>query len=411
MRRPVRRVGRALAALLLATGLGAVAACGSDSVAAVSDPEIDLATLDVGSYETQPKQFQPANRLMVARYFEAQRMAGFVPLPYEIDSSLRVNDTRASQAFLEPEEGNSTLAMHTYLTSTGFASDTKGFVAGFASTGRTDDDANIGNSLSTSVLLFDSDASATAAAAALSAREWQATYDGSPIVVESLSSPMHASAVVRWQPAKQALAAWYATGRYVIVAIAQSEENRVLKHSDQQLLLNLTDRSVTATTERLRSFQPTPVDQLPTMDLDPTGMYRRTLSRTTEDYYTGPPGVYSLAGDLHLMGDPLELRGHYEQAGVDAVAWGATRVIRTRDIGSAQRLLDELSYGRYYRTAAGPAALPTARCVTYRGPSTGAIANYCWVTRDRYVAMAWGEQMPDVQQRISAQYALLVNSK
>ncbi|QLY31874.1 hypothetical protein H0264_06085 [Nocardia huaxiensis] len=407
----MRVLGRRLAALLLVTGVGAAAACGSEPAAAVTDPEVDLAALDVGGYNTQPKEFQPKNRVMVARFFEAQRMAGFIPAPFEIDPSLRVNQTTTTHAFLEPEEGKSTLAMHTFLKSDGFNSDTKGFVAGFASTGQTDDDPNIGNALSTSVLLFESDSAATAAAAALSVREFQEPYDRSPNVVETLKSAVHANAVVRWQPSKQALAAWYSTGRYVIVTIAQSEENRVLKVSDKDLLLNLADKSITATSDRLRSFQPTPVDQLATMELDPTGMYRRTLWRTSEDYYHGPPGVYSLAGDLHLMSEPAELRAQYDEAGVDAVSWGATRVIRAKDIDAAQRLREQLSYDKYFRTAAGPAALPSARCATYVGPSTGAIPNYCWVSRDRYVAMAWGEQMSDVQQRISAQYALLVNSR
>ncbi|WP_455749665.1 DUF7373 family lipoprotein [Nocardia salmonicida] len=40
-----------------------------------------------------------------------------------------------------------------------------------------------------------------------------------------------------------------------------------------------------------------------------------------------------------------------------------------------------------------------------------AIRFYCAVSYDRYAAYVWSNQLLDAQQRISAQYALLVNAE
>ncbi|MEV6771306.1 hypothetical protein AB0N05_22065 [Nocardia sp. NPDC051030] len=404
----VRR--RALAVILLAMTVGVVSSCDSGSDATQADPVIDVSKLDVGSYRAEPKDFAPKNTQFVARVFEAERMGRVLPLPSEVDPTLKVNRDDWTHVFLAPDEAH-TSPMYAWLRKDGFAEDAKGFVAGFAATGQTGEDVRVSDTESTSVLLFESDQAATAASDALARRGWNLTAYEDGTQVEPARSVMHPDAVTSWVPSQQMLASWYATGKFVIVAIAESEENRKLKVSDQSRLLALTDRAITVTSDRLKSFQPAPPDQLTSVPMDPDGMLRMSLERPDGDSYQNMPGVYDLAGYLHFTRDPAKARSTYENFGIDRVSSYGSELFRTRDAAAAKDFLATELVDKFKRHAESPAGLPNARCNQYHGPE-GKLATpfYCYVAFGRYVAMTYGSQLADAQQRISAQYAILARS-
>lgn len=407
----MRTFSRASQALVLATALVAgTAACGGDSGAG-SDPEpvVDLAALEVGSYRTQPKAFEPKNRQFVGRFFEAEALASVMPLTVEIDQSMKVNRPDVVHAFLAPGESHAG-PMFTYLDQTGFDTDAPGFVGGFASTGQTDSDQGIGNSMSASVLLFETEAQATAAASALAARGFYKT-GGQPEDVTAVKSAKYPDTAFSFHSEKKALAGWYATGKYVIVPVVDSAEDKQLGVSEPDKLLGLAENAIRVVADRLRAFQPTPPDQLAQRVSDPDQMLYRTLPKPDGDSYERPPGVYSAAADLHFAEYPERTRALYERTGVDLVGYGATQLVRTRDAAAAKQYLADVTADKYMVEAEAPKGLPGARCQKYRGPIANAVPYYCYVSYDRYVGFAFASLLPEAQQRISAQYAILANSK
>lgn len=391
--------------MLVAGGTG----CGSDSGPAAPEPVVDLAQLDVGGFATQPKRFEPKDRRMVGRYFEAEALGGVVPLTVEMDPSLKVNRQEVVHAFIEPGESHLS-PMFYYLPTTGFDSDAAGFVAGFTSTGQSETDWHIGNSMSVSVLLFETEGQAAAAAKALSARGFYNNPDR-PAEILPVKSSKYPDVIFSFRTDVKAVAGWYATGKYVIVPVAESPEDAQLNVSAPEKLLSLVESAIRVVSERVRNFTPTPVDQFSQRNLDPDDMLFRTLPRAAGDSYKQPPGVYDATTDLHFAEFPDRTRAMYDRAGVDRIGYGATQVVRARDAAAADGYLAEVTIDKYMVDVEAPKGLPGARCRKYRGPEQNAVPYYCYAAYDRYVGFASASQLGEAQQRISAQYAILANSK
>ncbi|MFF2552642.1 hypothetical protein ACFVUS_16670 [Nocardia sp. NPDC058058] len=386
----------------------AIAGCGTESTAAEQDPPVDLNALDVGGYQHEPMDFAPKSRPFVSRVFEAERLGAYVPLASEIDPGLKVNRADSVHAFLGPDEAHPS-PMYAWLKKDGFGDDAKGFIAGFATKGESSDDYTISYSVATSVLLFDSDRSASTAATALAARGWSSV--SGDIQVEPVRSAAHPEAISSWRPDAQVLASWYATGRFVIVALAESMDNRTLKISDRSQLQSLTDRAITVTSERIKTFQPTAPDRIGDSPLDPDGLLRISLRRPDGDSFTNMPGVYSSAAFLHLDDHPATTKPQFDRYGVDRIAVDAMRLYRTRDAQAAKQFVAEIAIEKFTRRTGSPTGLPTAQCREYHGPEHLTYPFYCYVAFGRYVAMNWGSQLSEVHQRISAQYSILARSK
>ncbi|WP_425296810.1 DUF7373 family lipoprotein [Nocardia cyriacigeorgica] len=220
------------------------------------------------------------------------------------------------------------------------------------------------------------------------------------------------AAHVRWQPGQQTLASWLAQDEFVIVTIAYNAEALMLGESDLPGLSALAEKAITATSTSLEKFEPTPADKLMENSIDPDGMRSISLARPMGDSFVNVPGTYDLHGSLHFPTDPVERKQELVDAGVDRVAHDAGELYRTADAESAQELKDKSSQlNRMFRSAPAPKGLPQATCTEYKGPAQGAIRFYCHVAFDRYYAFMAAEQLLDAQQRISAQYAILANSK
>ncbi|MBF6099182.1 hypothetical protein IU510_13955 [Nocardia cyriacigeorgica] len=395
---------RAVIGLLLACAVVATS-CGSDTEAAA--PAVDLTQLDVGGYPTLPRQLGAPKNKDVPRLVEAQRLANIMPLPVEIDPRFGYQGP-GTRTFLLPGEAHLS-PIHRWISEEHFADDAKGFISGFSATAQSTKASALATTLSSNVLIFTDAAAATDAAAKLSRARFLRDDKGP---VEPVKLDTFPAAHVRWQPSQQTLASWLAQDEFVIVTIAYNAEALMLGESDLPGLSALAEKAITATSTSLEKFEPTPADKLMENSIDPDGMRSISLARPVGDSFVNVPGTYDLHGSLHSPTDPVERKQELVDAGVDRVAHDAGELYRAADAESAQELKDKSSQlNRMFRSAPAPKGLPQATCTEYKGPAQGAIRFYCHVAYDRYYAFMAAEQLLDAQQRISAQYAILANSK
>ncbi|WP_280205644.1 DUF7373 family lipoprotein [Nocardia cyriacigeorgica] len=395
---------RAVIGLLLACAVVATS-CGSDTEAAT--PAVDLTQLDVGGYPTLPRQLGAPKNKDVPRLVEAQRLANIMPLPVEIDPRFGYQGP-GTRTFLLPDESHLS-PIHRWISEEHFADDAKGFISGFSATAQSTKASALATTLSSNVLIF-TDAAAAPQAAAKQSRARFLRDDKGPVEPAKLNK--FPAAHVRWQPGQQTLASWLAQDEFVIVTIAYNAEALMLGESDLPGLSALAEKAITATSTSLEKFEPTPADKLMENSIDPDGMRSISLARPMGDSFVNVPGTYDLHGSLHFPTDPVERKQELVDAGVDRVAHDAGELYRTADAESAQELKDKSSQlNRMFRSAPAPKGLPQATCTEYKGPAQGAIRFYCHVAFDRYYAFMAAEQLLDAQQRISAQYAILANSK
>ncbi|MEV6771305.1 hypothetical protein AB0N05_22060 [Nocardia sp. NPDC051030] len=395
------RLRAALTAALAITVLWSTG-CGSESEATVR-ASADLSKLDTGSYATKPQDLVANNPERMARNMEALRLADVVPLPQDVDPALTHNSGGA-HPFVDAQSFNNS-PFESFDAPEFFAA-IPGFVAGFAGAARSDEDRDISYDLRHAVMIFGSDASATAAATALTGIKLD-TRQGIP--AESAKYP---SARITWIPDFQELAFWYPTGKFLIGGVVGNHENMSLSASDLDGLLTLSDKAITVISERLKGFEPTAQDKLAALPVDPEGMLRLTLLRPSGDQTAfGFDGALDRRGALHTVDDPDKGRALFEKTGVEFIGHGAGELVRTRDAAAAETYLNTVSANRFQHLIESPPGLPVAKCVKYQGPDSHQFPYHCYVTYGRYAAEVWSQQQQDVYQRISAQYAILANDK
>ncbi|UFS95476.1 DUF7373 family lipoprotein [Nocardia huaxiensis] len=386
------------AALLVITGCGS-----SEPESPAAAPVIDVSTLDVGGYSTQPREIQKTvfDR---ARFTEGQRLSSVIPLPMEIDPRFTIQSDPMSsyQVFAFLAVGNGMGGSTKDIDSEG-----TGFIAGFRSSAHTDPDIGIATTMTNSVMLFQDEKSATEAAKTFADARLSQKTDGQRVSIDK-----YPAAIAQWTPGKPDLEAFIASGRYVIYSYVKDFAKDKLKTTDLPAMQNLIAKSIETIQPRLSAFQPTPYDQLGDIALDHDGMLGRTLQKPQEEKKLDAAGLYDATGALHLSTDPAHDKELFTEAGVDWVAKYAGLVYRAKDSESAQRIFADRSViPRIYRRADSPQNLPGSACREYRGDSSLTSRFHCVVTYDRYAAEVWSGQLVDAQQRISAQYAMLANAR
>ncbi|QLY31912.1 hypothetical protein H0264_06290 [Nocardia huaxiensis] len=404
----MRRATAMLAAGLTAALIGATG-CGSPSDEPAPAPDVDLSKLDVGNYNTTPREIQKSvfDR---ARFSEGQRLSSVVPLPMDIDPRFTIQHGVANPyqvlAFINVEKGLGKSA-------TGFDSNGNGFIAGFRSSAYSDSDIGIGLTLAVSVLLFQDEQSAAAAATTLADLRLSQTDAAERVRIDKFPA-----ALVQWKPGSPEIEGFLASGRYVIYTHNKDYAKESLRDEgilavppDLPAMTSLVIKSLETVQPRLSAFQPTPYDQLADLALDHDGMLGRSLQKPDDEKKRDAAGLYDRVGGLHLSIDPAKDRTLFDETGVDWVANHAGLVYRAKDAASAQRITaDRAVVPRLYRRADSPQNLPGAKCREFRGSDMFIPRFHCTVTYDRYSAESWSSQLTDAQQRISAQYALLANA-
>ncbi len=398
----MRRSKIFVAAMALVTACAT--GCGSGPGAAPADPVIDLATLDFGPYEATPRDMGKPKNAYQARDYEAERLGDVVPLAMDIDPGLTYGGNSGSLVFEDPKDTQ----LHNFGDFEHFAEDAPNFIGGYISYG-IDSRDNDGIELLNAVLLFPDEKQAADAAAALEHRDFVAKPDNQPVPV-----PKYPAAHAHWQPGNQSIDSWYATGTLVVFTSDYDHTKIWFHHTDLPALVTMVTKSLDTIVPAVSKFTPTPANELADKPIDIEGMLGRTMVRpkAATGEWLNPPVVFHAHAALGWTTDPVADQKIFQKAGVDLFAEYGNSLYRARDAQGAKEVRDQLGDpAKHFKSAAPPRNLPIAKCRQYHGPVRAAVHFYCSVAYGRYAAQSWGEQLLDAQQRISAQYAILVRAK
>ncbi|MFE3446422.1 hypothetical protein ACFXNW_25625 [Nocardia sp. NPDC059180] len=383
-----------------------VGSCGADEAASAAPdpaptPAVDIAQLDPGNFPTQPRDLgKPVSREH-ARLVEAQRLGNYLPLPSATDPIFVHNDGMWVNAFIDPKPLGAIMATER------FSEAAPDFIGGFVTTAGSERD-NEGIDILNAALLFPSEKSAQRAAAELERVDFEYNNRNQRVDI-----PKYPEAHAHWQPqGSQSIGSWYAVGPVVIYSWVYDYKLSYVERHDLAGLQGLVARNLDVVIPAMSEFEPTPPDKLMDIDVDPEGVLGRTLPGTTSEGTKNPPGVYDGVSAVHFAVDMSELRQVIADNGVDKFAFDGSELFRAKDAAGAANVSAHLTkLSRKLRSEDSPRNLPQARCVEYIGREMLAFRFYCSVSHGRYAAYTWSSQLLDAQQRISAQYALLVNAE
>lgn len=393
--------GRTVRAVTIASALAIViSGCGSGGdTTKVSEPVVDIRSLDVGGYPTKPQVFGTVENMDEARVVEATRLAEHVPLAMEIDPRFTYKDSGSETLYINPD------ALSGIMYTEKFAEAAPDFISGFISQGQTTPN-NQGLHLINAVLIFPDEHKASQAAKALERVDFEYTAHN-----ERVHIPKYTDAAAHWLPDTQSIGSWFATGNLVIFTWIYDYLKSWLEKVDLNALTSLVEKSLDTIVPAVKQFVPTPQHKLMELPADSEGILGRTLPREEPSPLPDPPAVYTGRSALHLSEKPAEDRETFEELGVDIYAERGSKLYRARDKDAAASLVEEVLAGKQYRKSTPPEALPTAKCKEYAGSNSFVPRYYCAIPYERYVAYVWSMQETDVHQKISAQYALLTEAK
>ncbi|MFI9506396.1 hypothetical protein [Nocardia sp. NPDC052566] len=405
------RIGRGLFMAGLVAALAVTTACGSDSGgAAPTQPKVDPSQLDVGNLATKPKEYGKPTSLDQARAVVAMRMGNYVPLPMDIIGEVKHPPPATSGAIrLFIDYGSGAIKGRMKADTQRLSDTAPGLISGFVSAGRSSDKPTVSYELENLVMLFNTEQDATRAADAMATAEADTSPD-----YESVSiGKFPAAHVLTTKDQHWQFRSWAATGRYVIFTYIYDSLLGELKEQDTSKMVARVEKSIETVSARMKDFSAPAPDKLMDQDIDLDGMLARALPTVTDDQaQRGIPGVYDRHGGLQLSGDPGADAKLFEETGVDRISWKGNLLYRAKDAAAAQRIAAEHSKpSKLFRRVEPPKNLPFAHCREYIGGQAAAIKYYCTVSYDRYAADVDANQLADVHQRTSAQYAILANSK
>lgn len=392
----------AVAAALAAAGCGSDAVQGSattgTSTSSTAPGEVDVASLDVGNYPTKPgPPLGAAGTEHKGMLLQGRELANFVVGPWEVDPRLLKTYTRYSGVVLKSADALNLIQPKEVAAAAG----RHPFVNGFYSA-RTDGETILVNA----VVRYADPAAATAAArdmvqAALDEPASGATR--SPVTI-----PSHPDALASSYPftdvlthrEKATVNAFTAHGAYVLVQTAQS-------YDGLETARDLVGKTLDAQKPLVDRFTPAAPADFATLPLDPTGLLARTILLPTKEANVVQNSTYDVRGALHFQSDPVDSSRLLADAGVDVVASGKTTVYRATNPAGAASVVDGFAKqvaGTTGKPADPVPGLPGSKCVSADE------SFYCVGSVDRYVIDAAGGQLPDAQQQIAAQYAILSSS-
>lgn len=408
---PPQRFAAIAAVIALSGGCSTVVTGSGVKSGGPAPPAANAALLDPGNYPRLPRP--PLGNVAdeaAGRRVEAQRMADMVTGPWQVDAAL-ISPTNAEIAPTTaiPEPGRLSVLVRGEIIATIAA--THHFVAGFVS-GRATPPPPKGQSgadnpkiLDNGVFRFPTQQEAADAAAAMGATDLGTVRPGG-IWATRLPIPRYPNTVADVAALSGGFEAesFTAHGPYVFFQFAGSKQSAAAAADIIAKTLDLQGPSAD-------HFQATPLDQLATLPLDPTGLLARTVPAT--DPSINQAAVYPPHASLHFRSDPVATQAMYDDAGIARVAADRTTVYEAVDTTGAQRAGDGLVRTDVpflgYHSAAGINGLPAARCFD-RGPDStdlGAVRFLCIATAQRYAFKATAAQEVEAHQIIAAQYLML----
>ncbi|MCX4097846.1 hypothetical protein [Nocardia sp. alder85J] len=384
----------------------AVVVTGCTTIRGTGTPaEIDVHTLDTGRYSAQPPTMSRIVDRVGYLRIEAARLAGAVLSPYSVDPAYAVG------ASAEAHTDTSSVTDYLYETTVP-ALTAHGFLVGF-STGSADSVMPLTKAvhgtreregLTVTVLRFPGPEDAAAAAHDMDAADFAANPENTAVQL-----PDYPDAAAHWRPSVPTLGTTLAHDAFVIAILADA------RTTDLDRLVQTTQRYLRAELPELDHFEPTPPDQLSTLQQDPDHVLIRTLHASP--HIPAPDGqgelVFTLPGYSNYVLDQGSRLPVLQRAVVDRVAvTPAALVFRTRDAAAAQQFVRdsaELGDPVNHRPVDPPDKVPGAVC--RRDLDVVPAGEFrCFVSYGRYAALLLGQRLWETQQRAAAQYALLANS-
>lgn len=398
----------------------ALAACSTDgqpapgssaaSSASSAAPSVDLAALDPGAYPTEPRApFGVADDSQLVQV-EAQRMAQFIVVPFEVDPDLTVPDKPNA-----PVTSRRNLEQHITADAATIPANDQ-LLGGFSTiftTPSTERDNPRG--LHNMVLRYETTADARAAAqqlAQVSARQQNSS-------VTSLAGLDGTYAIKTTRSEKSYLTTYTPHGVYVIYEFASSLaansdqlEPMVRKAiSLQSALIDQFPRTPTAAENAARGnrgFQPPKVDENSIL------IYALPYTDTEmENGITGRPqqsmrAVYGPRGLSHYSSDPASTFNDLRAAGSTANALERSIVYRADTEEQATTLAATSSADDQEIDA--PPGLPTANCSAESSADGRYTIYHCKVQVGRYVGHVQSPNKTDAYQQAAAQYLILTKA-
>lgn len=354
---------------------------------------------ETGSFATTARTIAPPTQAD-GEVLEGYRMAETVPFIHEIDApmhfrgSVRATSRSAIQGMVKGVFGQAA----------GDALGVKAEVAASVGVSDTQQGTKFDSKKKErgeTVVLVRMASSADASAAvgqALRAREKDSSGEDLPAKVEA-RIPGYDAAVAYTQtygaPVGTATVAFLAYKQYVIGAFGDFSVDQIRTFFDRQ-------------TKSLDGFQPTPLDKVSTLHLDPEGIAKLTLPPSKGD------GGYSLPARAAVLRQTDVSRSvkTFADAGVDVVGTGGSTVYRAKDATGAQHVVDE--FADENRSAFTKVeeekikGVPGGRCLTYPVYDGATTKNtWCAVAVGRYAAEFASQQRQEALQGIGAAYTIL----
>lgn len=410
-------LGAVLAVAALVAGCGKTVTGAPAHTSTAAADGVDVAALDPGNYPTKP---QPPLGAVgdpgKGAWIEARRMAENVVGPWDVDPALItaepvmglsgvVKDTNALNVILADGEP------------IGAAAAAHRFVVGFSSSrhhyqgpAKAENDQQ---SLANLVLRFPSPEDAADAAADMTRAS--GSVQGFAAIAPQTTRPIPiprspaTTAVTFTALAGANVLAYTAHGTYVLCQQAYSKDG---PDAAAELVAATLDKQVPL----IDRFQPTPVDRLPSLPIDPDGLLVRTLA-PEPDQMTVNNGTYQPRGELHFHANPIRSGSTFDAATVQLVAQGRASVYQTPDAASAQKIVDAFATqavqeglgGARYTKADGVPGMPGAQCLSSEDHSTGTTVYYCVAIADRYAIEVAAAQESAAHQLVAAQYLMLTS--
>ncbi|MGW4631686.1 DUF7373 family lipoprotein [Nocardia sp. NPDC004415] len=419
--RGTRKAAIALAALF-------VTSCGQTVTGTSGPGEIDVRTLEVGKYPTEPLDdyYSFAHSVRSGTTLAISRLADHMVIGTDVDPRLRFGT--GIQEVAKPRDITESMAE----PSEAVAERNKmqfGFISGSSDVQpvafqKVPETATL---VTVTVLQFPSPEAASTAAAEFE----QVDFDINPTENQRVTIDKYPAAHAHWRPGTPTIGATAAHGNYTVTVFAATSS------PDLPLLTSLVEKTYAAQFPMLDTLPPLSPEQVIRTDLDPEGMKRRVLNPIK----LGVPAVGGLAtnrlqGFLHFQTDREAAKTLYGGANVEYIAMGeaysawtyslskgiaqgfgtgsselldGSIVFRSSDEESAERLSTALVPTP--DAAMTPTGLPGGRCSEQPRPGSTAKLFVCAVQYRNYVGKVWSTQPEDTRQRAAAQYALLANSQ
>lgn len=396
------------ASALTAAAVLTLSACGdggeSSSTTSTAASSVDIAALDTGTYTTEPAK--PYGYAQADAAVDAQRMAEYLVLPFQIDKTVTIEADPTTDILNEDDFTKSFSAAMA-------KANPDGVLYGFSVAAQTPATTENGRSMQIAVMRYNTPAIAKAAAAALSAADAKDLPDGVQKRRSEASSAAGSFLVTGLSSSGKASGSLFTPYKsYLIYTRAVTPE------SDVEWL---TTTAVNANTEQVKLIDRFP--GLPTREQNPDPEARKIkLDQNSILIYALPytqeggqsnsvRAVYGPQGIAHFASNQREVYSLLAKYGSSHNAIYKSSVYRASTADNGAKLLDDMA--SMFTESGGaqaesPKGLSAAKCIKAAGASKTTYR--CLVRVGRYVGSVYSDTLSDAHQQASAQYVILTKA-